>query len=39
MTHSDSNGGGLIVVAMVVVFVVALGGFNWLVESVAHWGL
>lgn len=32
-------GGGLVVVAMVVMFVVVLMGANWLVETLAHWGL
>ena len=36
MTHSDSNGGGLIVVVLVVAFVVGLAGFNWVVEAIAR---
>jgi hypothetical protein len=33
---TSNNGGGLIVVAMVVGFVVALMGMNWVVEAVAN---
>jgi hypothetical protein len=38
---TSGNGSGLVVLALVVAFVVALGGYNWLVEVVAHahWGL
>lgn len=33
--NESANGAGLIVVVLVVMFVVALGGYNWLVEFVA----
>jgi hypothetical protein len=37
----SANGGGALVVVLLLLAMVALAGFNWLVEVVAHahWGL
>jgi hypothetical protein len=35
----SANGGGALVVVILLLAMVALAGFNWLIESVAHWGL
>ena len=35
---TSADGSGLLAVALVVGFVVALGAYNWLVEVVAHLG-
>ena len=35
----SANGAGALVVVLMLLAMVALAAANWLIESVAHWGL